>query len=313
MSPFRRLSLASVAATVMLVGIGGVVRATKSGLGCGTDWPECSGNLVPALETRAQVIEFSHRLGASVVGFLLLALVVMAVRHHRHTPKILWPTVAAFGLVVFQALLGMVVVKKELEAAFVVLHLSAALSLLALLIYVAVASEVAEGTRRVRVDRALSRRAAGMAAGVMAVLLLGSYVSGRGAGFVFPDWPLMNGTLVPDLSNDLYAIHFLHRAAAAIVGVVLFVFGIGLTRRRQENPAAARLAHAAMGLFGLQIFIGALNVWTELNAVAVSAHLLVGALIWAAVVGIGVVSLPTLEHVGASPSRAPAAVLEGGR
>ena len=70
MTRFQKLSLGSTAATILLVAIGGLVRATKSGLGCGTDWPHCQGHLVPSMESRAVVIEYSHRVTATVVVVL---------------------------------------------------------------------------------------------------------------------------------------------------------------------------------------------------------------------------------------------------
>jgi heme A synthase len=139
-----------------------------------------------------------------------------------------------------------------------------------------------------------------MAGAVFLLLLLGSYVSGRDAGYVFPDWPLMNGKLIPNLDVQVQAIHFLHRGYAAIVGVVLVMFVIGMSRRKAEFPLAARLAHVAAGLFAVEVLIGALNVWTKLNSIAVTFHLLIGALIWGSLVGAAVVTSPALERVASS-------------
>jgi heme A synthase len=55
--------------------------------------------------------------------------------------------------------------------------------------------------------------------------------------------------------------------------------------------------HAALGLFAVEILIGALNVWTDLNAAAVTAHLLTGALIWSSLVAVAVSSHPALQRV----------------
>jgi cytochrome c oxidase assembly protein subunit 15 len=296
MTRFQKLSLGSTAATILLVAIGGLVRATKSGLGCGTDWPHCQGHLVPSMESRAVVIEYSHRVTATVVVVLLAFLALDAFLEHRRSPAILWPSVAAFGLVIVQAVLGAVVVKMELEAVSVVLHLFTAMLLLALLVYISAAAFAISG-RVAASDLAVSNQASLAASCVLVLLLVGSYVSGRGAGNVFPDWPLMNGRLIPDLSFQLAALHFLHRALALIVGIVVAVVGVRVLHRKEQLPVQATLIHTALALFAVEVLIGALNVWTDLNAAAVTAHLLTGALIWSSLVGVAVTSHPALQGV----------------
>lgn len=311
MALFRRLSVASLVATYALVGIGGLVRATKSGLGCGTDWPHCNGALAPALESRAVAIEFSHRLAAAAVVVLLAGLALLAVRRYRHVPRIKRASGAAFGLVMFQAVLGAVVVKLELEASSVVLHLATAMSLIAVITYLVLATHAEQGLLRFESDAALSRRSAWVAGGVLALLLVGSYVSS------FPDrppqWPLVNGQVIPDLSNEVLAVHWLHRGLAGVVGIALVVHAFTLIRRKTEMPVATRLAHIALGAFAVEVLLGAANVWTDLNAVVVTLHLLSGAVIWGAVVAIAVVTRPALAVAAerARRGRHPEVALEG--
>lgn len=295
MSSFRKLSVFSLIATLVLVSIGGLVRATKSGLGCGTDWPDCGGRLIPALATRAEIIEFSHRAAASVVVVLLGLLAVQAYRRRREFPSLLWPSVGAFGLVMFQAVLGAVVVKLELEAESVILHLGTALSLVALLIYIVALSAATENDLAEPEDAAVNKSSRMVAGAVFLLLLVGSYVSGKGAGLAFPDWPLMGGKVIPSLVAEEQQVHFFHRALAAVVGVIVVMTMVKITRRKSEQPLASKLAHAGAGLFAVEVLIGAANVWTDLNAAAVSAHLAIGALIWASWVGAAVVSSPKLH------------------
>lgn len=313
MSTFRKLALASTAATFLLVSIGGLVRATKSGLGCGTDWPHCAGRLVPALQTRAEVIEFSHRAAASVVVVLLIALVVVALRDHRRSPRLLWPAVAALGLVLWQAVLGMIVVKLELQAESVTLHLATALSLLALLVYLSLAAKAADEGPPETTDEGAARAASLAVAAVLGLLLVGSLVTGRGAGLAFSDWPLMNGKLVPDLSIETQALHFLHRGLAAAVGVVIVVVGLRIVRRRADLPIAARFVQVALGTFAIEIVVGALNVWTRLNPIVVTLHLTLGALIWASFVAATLVTHPVMQRVAEANAEHRHAALEAGR
>ena len=293
---FRRLALVSTGATILLIAIGGLVRATKSGLGCGTDWPHCAGRLVPALETRAELIEFSHRAAASIVVVLLGALAVTAIRNRRTHPRFVVPAIGAFGLVMFQAILGAIVVKLELEAESVVLHLGTALALLALLVYIVTLAFAAEHHLSEPVDADTSRWARRAAGAVFVLLLVGSYVSGyEGAGRAFSDWPLMNGRLIPDLSIEEKAIHFLHRGLAALVGAIVLVTALRVIKRKAELPGSAKLAQAAVGLFAIEVLIGAANVWTDLNSIFVTLHLLLGALIWTSLVSVSALTAPGLR------------------
>jgi cytochrome c oxidase assembly protein subunit 15 len=293
MTVFRRLSIASLFATLILVAIGGLVRATQSGLGCGDDWPHCNGRLAPALETRAEIIEFSHRFVAMIVGFMVLGLAILAWRHYRNNPRILRSTLGALVLVIFQALLGALVVIQELKAETVVVHLVGSMSVLALLIYIIGTVGADQGRFRVEADAALSRQAVVVALSVLALLMVGSYVSS------WPDrppaWPLIDGRLIPDLSNSVFLVHFIHRVLAVAVAVLLFVFCLRVIRRKESHPLGARFANAALGLFVIEILVGAANVWTDLNSVIVTTHLLLGGLIWSSLIALAVVTGPALE------------------
>lgn len=293
MKAFKTLAGASTIATFLLISLGGLVRATKSGLGCGDDWPNCSGEVLPPLQDPNQIIEFSHRSVAGIVGIMIATLVLLAYKHHRDHPRVLWATVGAFVLVVFQALLGMLVVKLDLAAEMVVVHLAAALSLLALLIYInAIVRRSAEHPG----DAVLSKRVRFAAGSVFVLLLVGSYVSGADAGYAFSDWPLMDGSVIPDLGVEPKAIHFFHRALAGVVGVIVFVVAFDIIKKGAEFPAARRFAHAAAGLFAVEVAIGGLNVWTRLNSGAVTAHLAIGAAIWGTLVAAALVTSPAVAR-----------------
>lgn len=292
MTLFRRLALTSTGAAFLLVTIGGLVRATKSGLGCGTNWPHCPGAV-----NRALIIEFSHRATAGVLVILLGVLAVVAWRNLRHIRAVVWPALAAFGLVLFQAVLGAIVVWLELEAESVVMHLGTAMLLLAVLVYLSAASLALDGKLHVRPDPETRKRALGAAGAVFILLLVGSYVTGAGAGNAFPDWPLMNGRVVPDLGVHEYAEHFIHRVLAAVVGVVVAIVAVRIIRDKERIPHQARFASAALGLFAVEVLIGAANVWTNLAAGWVTAHLAIGAAIWGCLVTVAVISNPVLQDL----------------
>src|SRR5690606_29935869 len=62
---------------------GAFVRATGSGAGCGSHWPLCDGQLVPAAPSVAMLIEYSHRLTS---GLALISVVVLLWLARRERP-----------------------------------------------------------------------------------------------------------------------------------------------------------------------------------------------------------------------------------
>jgi cytochrome c oxidase assembly protein subunit 15 len=122
-------------------------------------------------------------------------------------------------------------------------------------------------------------------------LLLGAWVAGFRAGQVSSDWPLMNGSFVPqgiDWSNgalfaathDLYLIHFLHRWWAWVVVAVLVLFA----RKVRALAGGRRASIAIHSAFGTQILLG---IFTVLSGVAIwlaALHQATGALLVAATV-----------------------------
>lgn len=303
---FRKLAASSLIATFALIVVGALVRSTGSGLGCSTSWPDCSGSLIPNFTDHHVVIEFTHRAIAGVIMILIGVLAYKAYRARRETPHLVAPSIAAFVLVLIQALLGALVVKLELEAESVVIHLSAALSLFALLLYInfAAAERQTDPALGDQPDADLTKRAKRAAGAVFILMLVGSYMSGiEGSGQAVNDWPLMSGKLIPNLGSEEMAVHFFHRILAAAVGVYLLVSMLAVIRQRDTHPTAAKLAHSALGLFAIEVLIGAFNVWTDLNALVVVAHLATGTLIWGALVAMALMTSPALREKQPSLAR----------
>ena len=105
---FAWITLGIIIATIVM---GAVVRATHSGDGCGQSWPGCEGGIVlPGTSDTAHLIEFSHR---TISGITLLAMAALVAWVHRafaapHPARraARW----SLGLLVFEALIGGVIV-----------------------------------------------------------------------------------------------------------------------------------------------------------------------------------------------------------
>ena len=293
MTRFQKLSIATAASTFGLIAVGGLVRATKSGLGCGDDWPHCNGRLIPRVENYTTAIEFSHRFFATIVVVMIALLLVAAWRSHRHARAIVRPAVASLVLVIAQALLGAVVVGKRLAPATVTLHLAVAMILFASLLYLTVNTfcirRPAKGVGAPVVGRSFARLTTWGALVMFALLLVGAYVRGENAGLAFPDWPLMGGRLIPRLGEHATA-HFLHRLFALGAGILVASI-VWRAWRREPNERAVRQISAVLGgLFVAQVMVGAANVWSKLSEAAVVAHVALGALTWGAAATLAFVS-----------------------
>ncbi|MBI3976506.1 MAG: protoheme IX farnesyltransferase, partial [Armatimonadetes bacterium] len=260
--------------TAALITLGGVVRATGAGLAC-PDWPLCHGRLIPPL-TGPVLIEYGHRLTASVVGLLTLLVVVRIWRGHRRDGPLRRLGLAALTLLGTQIILGGLTVRTALTAGLVAAHLGTAMAFLAVLLLLYVVAWQREGVLPASPSSgsASPSRLRPMtmvaAATVFGQIVLGGYVSGSGAALACPDLPLCRGSLLPP-EGGLVLIHYLHRLGALGVAVVV---GLLLLRARGSARPIRLLAAGAAALVLVQIALGALNVYTKGAAPITVLHLL---------------------------------------
>ena len=297
---FGIVAVCSLISAFVQTALGGVVRATGSGLGC-PDWPLCHGQIVPPFELTT-LIEYSHRLSASVLILLLLAASVLAWAHYRSNRLILVPTLLGMALVVGAAVLGGVAVLTELDWWVVLVHLSIAEGVVAC---TAVLSLVVWRMRRetqhadgaLEGSRGFKRLALIGAVGVFLVILSGSYMVGQGAGSSCATWPLCRGSLMPE--GTPYAVHMGHRFLTALVGV-LIVWAAAWSRRRAQ-PDVSMAGLALLILFAVQVALGAGTVMMGFTAEMKAIHLTASTLVWIAAVSLAaLVYLPGPERSGGS-------------
>src|SRR6266480_2257380 len=301
---FRRLLTATIVATFALIVIGGIVRVSDSGLGCGAagsgteGWPLCGGRVVPFLQENA-VIEFSHRAAATIVVVLIGLLALQAFRRLRDHGWLVRGSVAAGILVLAQAVLGGLTVEHGLHSAFVAAHLGLAMLLLALLIALHRIARPAESSPPVDGSRALRA-----AATVSMVLLFGTIVA---AGYVAgtegegtPNQPILGAHLacgeqfpaclnrfMPFSYGRLVDIQLTHRLFMYLTAIAVLAMTAVAVRRRAREPALRERFLPfllAPALLALQILLGAMNVWLGKHPALIIAHLTLATLLWATVI-----------------------------
>lgn len=285
MSRFQKLATATAAMTLFLIGVGGTVRASGSGLGC-PDWPRCHGKWYPPLNFHS-IVEYSHRASASIVVTLVVIVAIYAWVKYRAVSSLFWPAFIALLIVFFQAFLGELVVKSGLNSHLVVAHFATSLALLATTITTAVNSFRPRGGRL----GPLAKLAAAVAAFTVVVALIGAYVTAWGAALVYADWPLFDGRLLPSFGQPNAVAMWVHRVVAALLGAALVYLFVVVRRAFRRDPAQRPLlilAGIALATWALQAVAGAENIWTRLAAWAVVAHVLGGAILWGAMVALTV-------------------------
>jgi protoheme IX farnesyltransferase len=313
----RRLAWTGASLALALIVLGGVVRITGSGMGCGDHWPRCDGQWFPPLDLPT-LIEIGHRWVAALVSLVVLSVAVVAWRRHRDEPELRTPATLALVLLVVQVLLGAITVKLALPPWVIITHLANAMLLLAVLMVTALRAGEA-GTTEARKARKNGRGAASTApeGGVallppvrafrasvvppterhpahrlvlataalgFAVILFGAQVANFHAGLLCLGFPLCDGGVLPP-PNRLAALHWTHRVLAfAFLGLALVMVN-RLSHR--SDPAGRPLRRAAALVLAAtvaQIGVAAAMVLNLLPPTLRALHLLVGSLVWAALV-----------------------------
>jgi protoheme IX farnesyltransferase len=313
---FQKLALVTVVTTILLVTVGVIVRATGSGMGC-PDWPLCNGQVIPSTSDYRPWLEWIHRAIASVIGFEILGLAYLAIRHHRSQPSILWPTLATVVLVAFQAYLGKETVRLNNSGESVLAHLASAMALLGLLVYLYVRSGYPARITGRGASQRFTLLAALAAVATYALLLFGSNVTANNAGGVFTDWPLMNGTVAPVVPGldaavrALYEAHALHRYVAGVVAIIVWATSLAAWRTQQARPVIVRLALWMGVLFTVQVLVGALLVFTALAPWVRTLHVAIGSIVWALAVALAFTSYYEARLAGGVPGAGGAAEAAG--
>lgn len=289
LAPVKRLSLSRLAvitlsATVVLIAFGGFTRGSGSGFGCADRWPLCDNGLLGGLLPRLRyhmIIEWTHRWIAAVVGLLAIVTALAAWRRMREHSTVTIPAISAVVVIGIQAWLGRQVVKGDLDADLVSVHLAVSLIVVGLLAILAVTatraeSPAAERGSQPREDRSWRSILILTSFGSYGIVVLGSYVH----NLYIPGWPLVRNELFPSLSSSHLVVHFLHRVVA---GIGLFVL-VWLAREvvRRSRPQAERLMIWGAGAaFAINVGLGAAHVFTRVRSSAlVASHLALAAIVW---------------------------------
>ncbi|GLZ06712.1 cytochrome b561 [Actinomadura sp. NBRC 104412] len=294
----RTLALLGVIGNAGIIGTGGAVRVTESGLGC-PEWPRCTGDsLVPTHSAEHPAVNMAIEFGNRMLTFLVLAVgllvFIAALRLAPRRRGLVWLAAAQPASVVAQAVIGGIVVLTKLHPTSVSLHflLSPALLIFCVALWVR-AGETDEPPRRV-VGPAVRGLAGALAAATALVLVAGTVVTGTG-----PHAGDAEARRYGFNIEDVTRVHSLLAWATVALTVTLLV-----VLHRVRAPAALR--RRALELFALELaqgLIGYVQYFLGVPAALVVLHMLGAVLMWIAALRV-VLATRTRGPVPSAPALA---------
>ena len=320
----------------LLVIVGGVVRISGSGLSI-PEWPMINGSLlppttdqgweavyktyhreiegveVPGIINESQpgiipfgqfktmfAIEYFHRFLAASFGLLFLFVLIKVMRDKTARARYGAVTFFALCLLLAQAILGGIVVKTDLAAALVAVHLGVAFFFFALLFWVGLSILYPQSASTDKNNRKFFRISVWAAVAVFLQIVTGGLVAGTHAGLHLNTWPLIGDYLIPPASllwSSSYGgvgniVHnkllqqFVHRWwAFAAAWLVIFLVVNSL---RYTIPSRARLGVRALAaLIVLQLILGIFTLIYQVPPHLAITHLAVGFLVFEVLVLVG--------------------------
>lgn len=297
--------LATLGAALMLIVIvsSAYLRLAQAGLSC-ADWPACYGRMSAhdssTVEAPERVARLVHRIAASAVGAVLLALVLIAAAQRPILKR--QTAIAGVGMLV-AAGLAMLGARAAATGAVplpavTLANLSGGFALFALLWWLRLTTLPKQNGSALGWIRALAMLALGAA---IAQILLGAMLSARFGALACPAFPACGvdaaDRSLPSLLNPftelavangaivrppaLASLHLAHRLTAI---VVLALVAMLVLASKGTNEHLGRSSAVVASLAVLQIALGAIAVLTALPLAIVVAHNLVAALLLAALV-----------------------------
>lgn len=107
---YRAFAWGVLGYTLCVILWGYFLRISESGDGCGTDWPLCSGEVVPAGGGFPTWVEFTHRASSGLTLVLVVVLAVLAFRRYGRGHPVRLAALASVLFTVTESLFGAVLV-----------------------------------------------------------------------------------------------------------------------------------------------------------------------------------------------------------
>lgn len=265
LNTYQKTAVTTVIATLVLILIGGLVRAAGAGLGC-PDWPQCFGLWIPptsAAELPPEYdaslfnpvhtwLEYVNRLVGVLIGFLITLTFIFSFRYRTSDPVITISSGVAFVLVLVQGWLGGQVVRSGLSAGMITIHMVLAMVIVNTLLFASF--RAMSGRLAIRLKPENKKRLLIISGAILFVTLI-QLVLGTQVREVID--VAKNVLELPrerwlDTTGLLYEVH---RSFSWLV-IILSLYLLYENRRLQAPRKLVTVGYLIFGLIVLQMFIG---------------------------------------------------------
>ncbi|WP_130454952.1 COX15/CtaA family protein [Leucobacter luti] len=269
-SRVRALAWWVFATQVLIIGTGGAVRLTGSGLGCDT-WPKCTSESFvhnPAMGIHSY-IEFGNRTLFFLLEIVAILAVIAVWRFRKQRRDLLWLTIIPALSVFIQAIIGGITVLTGLNPYVVGIHYlaSAALVMLAALLVLRVYS--GPGPRRLAVSVPLLQTVWIAAIFGLITVVLGILTTGSG--------PHAGDGGAARNNLDSEALQTVHAVAA--YATLLFTAVAAFLARSERAYRVARWAGWSIVVMLFQILVGIAQARLALPPLLVGIHMVLASLL----------------------------------
>jgi protoheme IX farnesyltransferase len=288
----RLMPFLIVVLTFLLILLGGIVHNTESSLAC-PDWPLCYGQFFP--EMRGGIlIEHSHRLLASLVGFVVVLSFALSLPKKSPLNPCSRKLLLALILVIVQGIFGGITVIYKLPTIVSTTHLALAMSFFLYVLYifhlqaVGQTAKVAHSSETLIILMKVKRLLYLFLGLVFFQVVYGAFIRHSGIGaacgigiensFLCFDVASNSYQLVPD--SLLGATHFFHRVlgfALALISLSFLVIYFQL--RKVSSPVSELIGNLGQSLLLIpficiiQALLGILTVATVIGPITTTLHL----------------------------------------
>ncbi|MER7797823.1 COX15/CtaA family protein [Microbacterium sp. NPDC096154] len=264
----RVLAWLSFLAEVTIIGTGGAVRLTGSGLGC-SEWPLCTPeSLVPTAELGVHgLIEFGNRTMTGVVGLLALAVLILTIRRGRARRDLVVLASVVLGGIVAQAVVGGVTVWTGLNPFIVGFHYVASVTLVALTAAYLVRASERSGPRERVVPTWFAILTHVTTLALAATIFFGVLTTANG--------PHSGDADVIRTGFDATVLAHVHSWPGYILLVLVVVLAAAAAVRRLRP---VRWLVALLAIIAVQVVVGVIQARNGLPELLVGIHMVLAAL-----------------------------------